>query len=82
MLREITFKKSLAITAGLLILFLILGNPLFAADNSACSADYDDDNDCSKGFSIGNPQDAWRGLEMIYYKENIYKVAAHALYLH
>lgn len=47
-------------------------SPVLAADSS--SGDYDDDNDCSKGYSCGNPQDSWRGLEMIYFKENLYNV--------
>ena len=74
MYRQLDFKKALAMSAGLLLLFLTLATPLSAADNSSGSATYDDDNDCSKGYSCGNPQDSWRGLDMIYYKENMYNV--------
>jgi len=72
--RQLLFRRFSAISAGILILFFVFGNPLFAADSSGGSATYDKNNDCSEGFDITCPQEAWRGMDMIYYKENLYNV--------
>jgi|GEM_PF-1764091 len=73
---KFAFRKIMAISFGLFVFLVFSPNlspPALAADNSSGSATYDD-YDCSKGFSIGHPQDAWRGVDMIYFREYIYNV--------
>jgi hypothetical protein len=75
MYRHNSFKKLLVGSAGFFLLFLFLGPPLFAADNSRESATYNTADNCSECWSESNPrQSNWSGFDMIYYKGKIWEV--------